>query len=52
MKLYLSSYHVGSDPQILVNLVGKNKKAAVIPNAMDFLDDLKIMDEKNSGQYR
>lgn len=46
MKLYLSSYHVGADPQVLVNLVGKNKKAAVIPNAMDFSDDKKLVDEK------
>lgn len=46
MKLYLSSYHVGADPQVLVNLVGKNKRAAVIPNAMDFSDDKKLVDEK------
>ncbi len=39
MKLYLSSYRLGNNPQKLVELVGVNKKAAVIANAMDFLSD-------------
>jgi dipeptidase E len=40
MKLYLSSYHIGDEPQKLVDLVGNNKKAAVIPNALDFSTDI------------
>ena len=34
--MYLSSYRLGGKPQQLVNLVGNNKKVAVIPNALDF----------------
>jgi dipeptidase E len=40
MKLYLSSYKIGDEPQKLVDLVGSNKKAAVIPNALDFSTDI------------
>lgn len=36
MKLYLSSYRLGDNPQKLVDLVGKNKKAALIANAADY----------------
>lgn len=39
MKLYLSSYRLGENPQRLADLAGKNKKIAVIANAMDFLTD-------------
>ena len=39
MKLYLSSYRLGDNPDALVNLVRNNKKVAVIANAMDFLTD-------------
>ena len=35
VRLYLSSYQLGSDPQALVNLLGPNKHAAIIANAMD-----------------
>ena len=35
MKLYLSSFHLGKDPQKLKNLVSNNKRAAVINNALD-----------------
>jgi dipeptidase E len=37
MKLYLSSFRLGSDPNLLSAIVGdKNRKAAVIANAIDF----------------
>lgn len=39
MKLYLSSYRLGDNPQKLAELAGNNKKAGVIANAMDFLSD-------------
>lgn len=38
MKLYLSSYRIGNDPKKLIELFSVNKKAAVIANAMDFLE--------------
>ncbi|MEK7517507.1 MAG: Type 1 glutamine amidotransferase-like domain-containing protein [Patescibacteria group bacterium] len=38
MKLYLSSYRIGNDPKKLIELFSANKKAAVIANAMDFLE--------------
>jgi dipeptidase E len=40
MKLYLSSYRLGDNPKKLVELFSDNKKAAVIANAMDFVDNL------------
>lgn len=46
MKMYLSSYRLGNNPQLLVDLVGENKKAAVIANALDFSTDL---DRRNAG---
>ncbi|QQG41292.1 MAG: Type 1 glutamine amidotransferase-like domain-containing protein [Candidatus Woesebacteria bacterium] len=39
MKLYLSSYRLGDNPQQLVNLIGSNKKVAVIANSIDFGND-------------
>lgn len=39
MKLYLSSYRLGKNPEKLVELFSKNKTVAVITNAMDFVDD-------------
>lgn len=45
MKLYLSSYRLGNKSQVLVDSVGKNKKVAVIANAMDFLTDPKLRDD-------
>ena len=49
MKMYLSSYKLGDNPQSLVGLVGNNKKAAIIPNALDFATD---MDRKNATIQR
>ncbi len=39
MKLYLSSYRIGSKPEVLAESFGENKKVAVIANAMDFAAD-------------
>ena len=39
MKLYLSSYKFGDQPQQLANLIGLNKKIAIIPNALDIYPD-------------
>ena len=39
MKLYLSSFRLGDNPQRLVNLVGSNKRVAVIANSIDFGND-------------
>lgn len=40
MKLYLSSYHLGNEAHKLKEMVGSNKNAAIIPNALDFSQDL------------
>ena len=39
MKLYLSSFRLGDHPQQLVDMVGENKKVAVIANSIDFGND-------------
>lgn len=39
MKLYLSSYKFGDNPKKLADLVGENKKIAIIPNALDVYTD-------------
>lgn len=40
MRLYLSSYKFGNKPEELIRLVGdKNKRVALIPNAVDYSDD-------------
>lgn len=49
MKMYLSSYRLGDNPEKLVNLVGANKKVAVIPNALDFSNEI---DRRNAGVQR
>lgn len=37
--MYLSSYRLGDHPKQLVDLVGQNKKVAVIANSIDFGND-------------
>lgn len=37
MRLYLSSFRVGSNPQRLLQLLGQNRRTALIPNALDGL---------------
>jgi len=37
--MYLSSFRLGDHPEQLVNLVGSNKKVAVIANSIDFGND-------------
>ena len=39
MKLYLSSYQLGNETDKLTEMVGRDKRAAVILNAIDALDD-------------
>ncbi len=41
MKLYLSSFHLGNQPDQLACLVGPNKHAAVILNAQDHQNPIK-----------
>lgn len=40
MRLYLSSYHLGNESKKLIEMIGVNKKAAIIANALDFSLDL------------
>lgn len=37
MKLYLSSYKLGNQPEELIKLIGDNKRTAVIVNALDLV---------------
>jgi dipeptidase E len=39
MRLYLSSFRVGSYPQRLLQLLGEDRRTALIPNAMDGAPD-------------
>ncbi|MGD8404139.1 MAG: Type 1 glutamine amidotransferase-like domain-containing protein [Anaerolineales bacterium] len=39
MKLYLSSYRIGSSPDVLANLISGKKRIAVIRNSLDFSND-------------
>lgn len=47
--MYLSSFRLGDDPEKLLGLVGNNKKVAIIPNALDFSNDI---DRRNAGVQR
>ncbi|KKP69726.1 hypothetical protein A2X44_04610 [candidate division CPR3 bacterium GWF2_35_18] len=49
MKMYLSSYRLGNEPEKLVRMIGVNKKIAVIPNALDFSTDIL---RRNEGVQR
>jgi len=49
MKMYLSSYRLGDNPEKLMALMGENKKIAVIPNALDFSNEI---DRRNAGVQR
>ena len=40
MKLYLSSYKIGNNPQALAELIGENKRIAIVPNALDVYTDM------------
>jgi len=46
MKMYLSSYRLGNNPETLVELIGKNKKIALIPNAIDFSNQIEKRNAK------
>lgn len=49
MKMYLSSYRLGNNPEKLAELVGENKRVAVIPNALDFSNEV---ERRNEGVQR
>ncbi len=49
MKLYLSSYRFGNHPEKLAALVSGSRKALVIPNALDFSQEL---ERKSAGTQR
>ncbi|MDQ6985333.1 MAG: hypothetical protein Q9M91_01745 [Candidatus Dojkabacteria bacterium] len=46
MKLYLSSYQLGDNPERLAELFSKNKKVGVIMNALDWSTDLDRVEKK------
>src|SRR5476651_2370709 len=49
MKLYLSSFRFGNNPERLPNLLSKNKKATVIVNAIDDAQQ-EVRKEKVQGE--
>ena len=51
MKLYLSSYRLGDKPEQLTELLGDNKKVAVIPNALDFSTDLARREQSQKREF-
>ena len=52
MKLYLSSYKFGDHPEELAKLFGKNKKVAVITNALDFSTDIERRKTSEQNQIQ
>lgn len=51
MKLYLSSYRLGDNPELLAELLGSNKKVAVISNALDFSTDLERLAKGRQREF-
>lgn len=51
MKLYLSSYHLGNEPEQLTALLGENKRAAVIPNALDYSTDQERLAKSRQREF-
>ncbi len=51
MKLYLSSYHLGDKPNQLADLLGDNKRVAVISNALDFSTDLDRLEKSRKREF-
>jgi len=49
MKLYLSSFRLGNNPEKLVAMVGKNKKVAFIANATDYCDKITRNEKVKEG---
>jgi len=52
MRLYLSSYKIGNSPDRLQKMVGKNKKTAIICNALDVYNDLERRKESEQNEIR
>ena len=50
MKLYLSSYHIGNSPEKLKEMVGENKRAAIIHNALDFATDFERLEKSKKDE--
>lgn len=50
MKLYLSSYKFGDNPNLLKELIGQNKKVGIIPNALDQFGDTERRKESENKQ--
>ena len=50
MELYLSSYKFGSETQKLKEMVGANKKAALISNALDFSTDIERTEASTASE--
>jgi dipeptidase E len=51
MKLYLSSYRIGSNPEVLANLVSGKKRMAVIRNSLDFSTDTQRLQRGRDREF-
>lgn len=51
MKLYLSSYRIGTNPEALANLISGKKRIAVIRNALDFSDDIERLKRGRDREF-
>jgi dipeptidase E len=50
MKLYLSSYRLGNVPEKLKEMVGENKKAAIIHNSLDHSTDFERLKKSKADE--
>jgi len=51
MKLYLSSYRIGTNPEVLANLISGKKRIAVIRNSLDFSDDIERLKRGRDREF-
>lgn len=51
MKLYLSSYRIGTNPEVLANLISGRKRIAVIRNALDFSNDIERLKQGRTREF-
>jgi dipeptidase E len=51
MKLYLSSYQIGMEPERLSELFGSGRRIGVIRNALDFSEDQERLERRRQDEF-
>jgi dipeptidase E len=51
MKLFLSSYRIGTNPDVLANLISGKKRIAVIRNSLDFSNDTERLNRGRDREF-